>query len=149
MSPMPFLLLLCLFYLRARAHETTVWDCAEPLNVGIIQFPDADCKPKTNVTSADSVRYAIYSDERAACGMNEMTLTDDKYEPQTVGYWMRTIEKEILNCALEQVQLHQQMEDEGFSTPIGKASTAAGTLAHNHLTLVKDTTRDKEMAHST
>ncbi|KAI9557136.1 hypothetical protein GHT06_016943 [Daphnia sinensis] len=66
MSSMPLLLLLCLLYLRARAFQTTVCDCAEPLNMGIIQFPDADCNPKMNSTSATPVRYVVYSDERAA-----------------------------------------------------------------------------------
>uniref|UniRef100_A0A0N8AEJ0 Retrovirus-related Pol polyprotein from transposon n=1 Tax=Daphnia magna TaxID=35525 RepID=A0A0N8AEJ0_9CRUS len=200
MSPMPLLLLLLCLYLRARAFQTTVCDCAEPLNMGIIQFPDADCKPKMNSTSAVPVRYAVYSDERAAvkfpgficakwrnihrvtmnffgqtvivpekipidttasecykmintkkCEGYEMTLSDEKYvfshEPRSDGYWMRTVDWETLNCALEQVQLFQQMEDEDFPTPIGKASSTAGTLSHNHLTLVWDTTYTHKVQH--
>ncbi|KZR97461.1 Uncharacterized protein APZ42_007655, partial [Daphnia magna] len=63
---MPLLLLLLCLHLHARAFQTTVCDCAEPLNMGIIQFPDADCKPKMNSTGAVPVRYVVYSDERAA-----------------------------------------------------------------------------------
>ncbi|KAI9555920.1 hypothetical protein GHT06_018452 [Daphnia sinensis] len=66
MSLLPFLLLLCLFRIHTHSFETTVCDCAEPSNMGIIQFPDPDCRPKVNVTSAVAVRYVIYSDERAA-----------------------------------------------------------------------------------
>ncbi|KAI9555893.1 hypothetical protein GHT06_018412 [Daphnia sinensis] len=50
-----FLLLLCRFGLRVQVFETTVYDYAKPLNMGKIRFPDCV-----------SVRYAIYSDERAA-----------------------------------------------------------------------------------
>ncbi|XP_045035981.1 LOW QUALITY PROTEIN: uncharacterized protein LOC116934869 [Daphnia magna] len=168
--------------------------------MGIIQFPDADCKPKMNSTSAVPVRYVVYSDERAAvkfpgficarwrnihrvtmnffgqtvivpekipidttasecykmintkkCEGYEMTLSDEKYvfshEPRSDGYWMRTVDSEILNCALEQIQLFQQMEDEDFPTPIGKAAATAGTLSHNHLTLVWDTTYTHKIQH--
>ncbi|KZR97108.1 Uncharacterized protein APZ42_008202, partial [Daphnia magna] len=65
----------------------------------------------------------------------------------TLGYWMRTVEWETLNCALEQVQLFQQVEDEDFPTPMGKASAPAGTLSHNHLTLVWDTTYTHKIQH--
>ncbi|KAK4017791.1 hypothetical protein OUZ56_033597 [Daphnia magna] len=200
MSSLPFLLLLCFYGLHPQAFETTVCDCSEPLNMGIIQFPDADCKPKMNSTSAVPVRYVVYSDEGAAvkfpgficakwrnihrvtmnffgqtvivpekipidttasefykmiytkkCEGYEMTLSDEKYvfshEPRSDGYWMRTVDWETLNCALEQVQLFQQVEVEDFPTPIGKASATAGTLSHNHLTLVWDTAYTHKIQH--
>ncbi|XP_032799333.1 uncharacterized protein LOC116936287 [Daphnia magna] len=85
------------------------------------------------------------------CGGYEMILSYDKHvfshELRSDGYWMRTIEWETLNCALEQVQLFQQVEDEDFPTPIGKASATAGTLSHNHLTLVWDTTYTHKIQH--
>ncbi|KAI9553746.1 hypothetical protein GHT06_018996 [Daphnia sinensis] len=87
------------------------------------------------------------------CGINEMTPADGKYvfsqEPQSGGYWMRTVEWEILNCVLEQVQLIQPMADADFATPIGKASATAGVLSHNHLTLVWDTTYTHKIQHET
>ncbi|KZR95706.1 Uncharacterized protein APZ42_010385 [Daphnia magna] len=39
------------------------------------------------------------------------------------------------------------MEDEDFPTPIGKASATAGTLSHNHLSLVWDTTYTHKIQH--
>ncbi|KAK4007553.1 hypothetical protein OUZ56_012711 [Daphnia magna] len=85
------------------------------------------------------------------CEGYEMTLSDEKYvfshEPRSDGYWMRTVDWETLNCALEQVQLFQQVEVEDFPTPIGKASATAGTLSHNHLTLVWDTAYTHKIQH--
>ncbi|KAK4013886.1 hypothetical protein OUZ56_026438 [Daphnia magna] len=85
------------------------------------------------------------------CGGYEMILSDDKHvfshEPRPDGYWMRTVEWETLNCALEQVQLFQQVEDEDFPTPMGKASATTGTLSHNHLTLFWDTTYTHKIQH--
>ncbi|KAK4017830.1 hypothetical protein OUZ56_033676 [Daphnia magna] len=193
MSSLPFLLLLCFYGLNPQAFETTVCDCSEPKNMGIIQFSDSNCKPETNTTDTMQVKYTVYSDERAAvkfpgficaqwknisritktffgqlvivpdkisidttpsefydminnkkCGEYPMTFSDNKYvfgrDPGIVGYWLQTIDLEILNCVLDQVQLYQQMEDEDFCTPIGKASAKSGNLSHNHLTLVWDKT---------
>ncbi|KAK4017129.1 hypothetical protein OUZ56_032082 [Daphnia magna] len=70
-----------------------------------------------------------------------MTFSDNKYVfgryPEIVGYWLQTIDSEILNCVLEQVQLCQQMEDEDFSTPIGKASAKSAVLRSNSTTLLQ------------
>ncbi|XP_032798015.2 uncharacterized protein LOC116934643 [Daphnia magna] len=201
MSSLPFLLLLCFYGLHPQAFETTVCDCSEPKNMGIIQFSDSNCKPETNNTDTVQVKYTVYSDERAAvkfpgficaqwinirritktffgqlvivpdkisidttptecydminnkrCGEHHMTLSDNKYvfgrDPEIVGYWLQTIDSEILNCVLEQVQLYQQMEDEDFSTPIGKASAKSGNLSHNHLTLVWDKTYTQKSQHT-
>ncbi|KAK4028702.1 hypothetical protein OUZ56_021706 [Daphnia magna] len=40
------------------------------------------------------------------------------------------------------------MEDEDFSTPIGKASAKSGNLSHNHLTLVWDKTYTQKSQHT-
>ncbi|KZR96818.1 Uncharacterized protein APZ42_008631, partial [Daphnia magna] len=49
-----------------QAFETTVCDCSEPKNMGIIQFSDSNCKPETNNTDTVQVKYTVYSDEHAA-----------------------------------------------------------------------------------
>ncbi|KAK4003871.1 hypothetical protein OUZ56_005622 [Daphnia magna] len=82
---------------------------------------------KISIDTTPSECY--YTINNILCGEHDISLTDDKYlfahEPETVGYWMQSVDWEILNCALEHVQQHQQEEVEGFPTPIGKASTAA------------------------
>ncbi|KZS08466.1 Uncharacterized protein APZ42_027526 [Daphnia magna] len=66
MSPLPFLLLLCLYGLHPQAFKTTVCDCSKPLNMEIIKFSDSSCKPETNTTNAVQVKYVVYSNERAS-----------------------------------------------------------------------------------
>lgn len=66
MSPLPFLLLLSLCWLRPQAFETTICDCSEPLRMGILQFSDTNCRPKENDKNNVLVKYGVYSEERAA-----------------------------------------------------------------------------------
>ncbi|KAK4030293.1 hypothetical protein OUZ56_023281 [Daphnia magna] len=99
---------------------------------------------KISIDTTPSECYDMINNKR--CGEHHMTLSDNKYE--IVGYWLQTIDLEILNCVLEQVQLYQQMEDEDFSTPIGKASAKSGNLSHNHLTLVWDKTYTQKSKHT-
>lgn len=66
MSPLPFLLLLSLCWIRPQAFETTVCDCSEPLRMGILQFSDANCRPKEIDKNSVQVKYGVYSEERAA-----------------------------------------------------------------------------------
>jgi hypothetical protein len=46
---------------------------------------------------------------------------------------------ETVNCVVEKVQLYQEDEGRSFPTPLGTASASAGSLFHNHITLVWDT----------
>ncbi|KAI9554948.1 hypothetical protein GHT06_020229 [Daphnia sinensis] len=78
-----------------------------------------------------------------------MISSEDKFvylrEPEDYGYWLRTIDTEIINCVLETIQLRQQTANANFSTPLGTASATTGVLSHNHLTLMWD----KTYTHST
>ncbi|KAK4009514.1 hypothetical protein OUZ56_018641 [Daphnia magna] len=145
--------------------------------MGILQFSDSNYKPETNNTYTVQVKYTVYSDERAVlvivpdqisidttpsecydtinnkrCGEHHLTFSDNKYvfgrDPEIVGYWLQTIDSEILNCVLEQVQLYQQMEDEDFLAIIGKAAAKSCNLLHNHLTLVWDKTYTQKSQHT-
>lgn len=76
------------------------------------------------------------------CNGIRMTETENKFEyerePETVGYWMKSVETISINCVLEKIQLYQESDGNNFSTPLGTAVPNSGNLAHNHLTLIWD-----------
>lgn len=76
------------------------------------------------------------------CNDKPMTLSDNKWsyneEPEIVGYWLYTVTVEIINCAVEEISLLQEKEEDDLITPLGSAKATAGTLTHNHLTIVWD-----------
>jgi hypothetical protein len=71
-----------------------------------------------------------------------MEITENKFvfhqEPAENGWWLSTVVLETINCVVEKIQLFQEIEGDTFPTPVGMASAAAGSLSHNHITLVWD-----------
>ncbi|EFX74013.1 hypothetical protein DAPPUDRAFT_109346 [Daphnia pulex] len=71
-----------------------------------------------------------------------MEITENKFvfhqEPAENGWWLSTLVLETVNCVLGKIHLFQEIEEDTFPTPVGMASAAAGSLSHNHITLVWD-----------
>ncbi|EFX74023.1 hypothetical protein DAPPUDRAFT_109336 [Daphnia pulex] len=82
--------------------------------------------------------------ESRRCNEQPMTINDNKFfydqEPVEDGWWLETVTVETINCAVEKIQLYQETEGESFSTPLGIAPATAGSISHNHLTLIWDKT---------
>ncbi|EFX63573.1 hypothetical protein DAPPUDRAFT_119105 [Daphnia pulex] len=82
--------------------------------------------------------------ESRRCNEQPMTINDKKIfydqEPVEDGWWLETVTVETINCAVEKIQLYQETEGESFSTPLGIAPATAGSISHNHLTLIWDKT---------
>ncbi|EFX60765.1 hypothetical protein DAPPUDRAFT_123048, partial [Daphnia pulex] len=82
--------------------------------------------------------------ESRRCNEQPMTINDNKFfydqEPVEDGWWLETVTVETINCAVEKIQLYQETEGESFSTPLGIAQATAGSISHNHLTLIWDKT---------
>ena len=96
--------------------------------------------------------WTMYESRR--CNDNPMTISENKFvfdqEPAEDGWWLSTIVSETVNCVVEKVQLYQEDEGHSFPTPLGTASASAGSLSHNHITLVWDksfTQQSKPKAH--
>jgi hypothetical protein len=82
--------------------------------------------------------------ESRRCNEQPMTINDNKFfydqEPVEDGWWLETVTVKTINCAVEKIQLYQETEGESFSTPLGIAPATAGSISHNHLTLIWDKT---------
>ncbi|EFX66804.1 hypothetical protein DAPPUDRAFT_262567 [Daphnia pulex] len=82
--------------------------------------------------------WTMYESRR--CNEQPMEITENKFvfdqEPAENGWWLSTVVLETINCVVEKIQLFQEIEGDTFPTPVGMASAAAGSLSHNHITLV-------------
>ncbi|EFX63785.1 hypothetical protein DAPPUDRAFT_118847 [Daphnia pulex] len=191
MSSLQVMLLLGLYVRGLVAFKVTVCDCSEPLQTGILQFSDEDCRSDQKKADLQPVEYTVYTESRAEtkfpgflcarwkqqkhittsffgqkvivpdkvaldtspmecwtmyesrrCNEQPMEITENKFvfdqEPAENGWWLSTVVLETINCVVEKIQLFQEIERDTFPTPVGMASAAAGSLSHNHITLVWD-----------
>ncbi|KZS10260.1 Uncharacterized protein APZ42_025311 [Daphnia magna] len=72
----------------------------------------------------------------------QMHFVDRKWTlnpgPPTSGTWFSTVSPSMINCALEDITLIRQGDDNIIDTPLGKANVSHGSHTHNHLTLIWD-----------
>jgi hypothetical protein len=73
------------------------------------------------------------------CGDNAMNNSDNKWvfndEPETVGYWLRSVTVEKINCVFEEISLAHEDESDFIHTPLGKANITHRSISHNHMKL--------------
>jgi hypothetical protein len=73
------------------------------------------------------------------CGDDPMIKSDNKWtyieEPEAVGYWLRTVTVEKVNCLFEEISIAHEDESDFIITPLGKANITQRFISHNHMTL--------------
>ena len=78
------------------------------------------------------------------CNDQPKTIVDRKWiynqEPSDGGSWLSTITEETIACTLEELNLLQDANDNTITTPLGKTNATTGSVIHNHLTVIWDTT---------
>jgi hypothetical protein len=88
---------------------------------------------ETSQVQCDIMRQSL------RCEENPMIKTDNKWtftkDPETVGYWLRTITVENINCLFEEISIAHEDEGDIIRTPLGKANITQRSISHNHMTL--------------
>ena len=68
-----------------------------------------------------------------------MTNSDNKWvfndEPETVGYWLRSVTVEKINCVFEEISLAHEDKSDFIHSPLGRANITHRSISHNHMTL--------------
>jgi hypothetical protein len=87
----------------------------------------------TSLIQCDIMRQSL------RCGDDPMTKLDNKWtyteEPEAIGYWLRTVTVEKINCLFEEISIAHEDESDIIITPLGKANISERVISHNHMTL--------------
>jgi hypothetical protein len=54
---------------------------------------------------------------------------------ETVGYWLRSVTVEKINCVLEEISLAHGDESHFIHTPLGRANITHRSISQNHMKL--------------
>ena len=85
---------------------------------------------------------------RKECGERKMSFSDGKWsftqEPEAAWSWLRTIESEKTNCLMEQTAFFFHTNEQTVETPLGLTNVSSGSISHNHITAIWDTTLTKQ-----
>ena len=120
--------------------------CARWKNVKQITmnfFAQTVVVPQTIPLETSAIECRIMQQGRR-CNDQPMTIVDRKWicnqEPSDGGSWLSTITEETIACTLEELNLLQDANDNTITTPLGKTNATTGSVIHNHLTVIWDTT---------